>query len=194
MTLARDADFWHVQENSGDRVTSKQAVIAMGMRSAELCKRFGLKVPLFPKRGYHLHLPAENGPRIPFVDVASSAVFAPMAGGLRVLTGAEIARDGSKTRPVQLERARRAAKELFEVGEPVEHEPWVGVRPCMPDMLPMIGEIPGQKGLWANFGHGHQGFTLGPTTASLLAGAMIDGIAVEQPLLPIRLLIRAGSP
>jgi D-amino-acid dehydrogenase len=49
------------------------------------------------------------------------------------------------------------------------------VRPCMPDMLPVIGQAPKHQGLWMNFGHGHQGFTLGPTTGRLLAEMMSGG-------------------
>ncbi len=42
----------------------------------------------------------------------------------------------------------------------------------MPDMLPVVGAMPGQPGLWAHFGHGHHGFTLGPMTAAILAETM----------------------
>jgi len=49
----------------------------------------------------------------------------------------------------------------------------------MPDMLPVIGQAPKHRGLWMNFGHGHQGFTLGPTTGRLLA-EMMSG---EQPFI-----------
>ena len=35
-----------------------------------------------------------------------------------------------------------------------------------------IGAAPRHKGLWFNFGHGHQGFTLGPAGARLLADLM----------------------
>jgi D-amino-acid dehydrogenase len=48
----------------------------------------------------------------------------------------------------------------------------VGARPCMPDMKPVFGEVPGQAGMWCAFGHGHQGFTLGPATGELLAALM----------------------
>ncbi|MET4608905.1 glycine/D-amino acid oxidase-like deaminating enzyme [Bradyrhizobium sp. JR4.1] len=42
----------------------------------------------------------------------------------------------------------------------------------MLDMLPVIGHAPRHHGLWLHFGHGHQGFTLGPTTGRLLAELM----------------------
>src|SRR5690554_7880187 len=47
----------------------------------------------------------------------------------------------------------------------------------MPDMKPVIGPAPDKAGLWLAFGHGHQGFTLGPATGELLA-QMMDG---EEP-------------
>ncbi|MEY8842018.1 NAD(P)/FAD-dependent oxidoreductase, partial [Cribrihabitans sp. XS_ASV171] len=186
MTLAQGAGTWHVKTSDGSKAHARQVVIAMGMRSAELSSRLGLRVPLFPKRGYHLHLRVQHGPVRPFVDVASSAVLAPMSNGLRLLTGAEIARAGAITRPIQLERAKKAAEDLFDVGEPLDKEPWIGVRPCMPDMLPVLGALPGHEGLWANFGHGHQGFTLGPTTAHMLAAEMTGGAPIPRALSPSR--------
>jgi D-amino-acid dehydrogenase len=42
----------------------------------------------------------------------------------------------------------------------------------MPDMLPVVGPAARHKGLWFNFGHGHQGFTLGPATGRILAELM----------------------
>ena len=42
----------------------------------------------------------------------------------------------------------------------------------MPNMLPVIGQVRPLKGLWAHFGHGHQGFTLGPATGEILADLM----------------------
>ena len=55
----------------------------------------------------------------------------------------------------------------------------------MPDMLPVIGASHYQKGLWMNFGHGHQGFTLGPVSAEMLA-AMMDGATPLVDMRPFR--------
>jgi D-amino-acid dehydrogenase len=58
----------------------------------------------------------------------------------------------------------------------------------MPDMMPVVGAAPLHPGLWFNFGHGHQGFTLGPTTGELLAETMAKDSAHPIPLLaPARL-------
>src|SRR5215216_2078797 len=98
--------------------------------------------------------------------------LAPMARGIRLTTGAEFAdRDAPKT-PVQLARAEPVARRLFPLGERLDAEPWMGVRPCTPDMLPVIGPAPRHGGLWFAFGHAHHGLTLGPVTGRLLAEMM----------------------
>jgi D-amino-acid dehydrogenase len=190
LSLARHGKGWRVG-GPGAGVEGAEAVIALGMGSAALCARHGLRVPLFAKRGYHRHYAAASAPDLPFVDVASGAVLAPMAAGLRISTGAEIARPGAPPRPLQLDRAARAAAALFELGAPLD-EPWSGARPCLPDMLPAVGALPGEQGLWANFGHGHQGFTLGPTTAALLAEAMTGAAPPPAALSPARFARRRG--
>ncbi len=164
----------------GERIEAAEVVIALGPWSGLLCERLGLSVPMFAKRGYHQHFSNVAGPRTPFVDVEASAALAPMRAGLRITTGAEIATRDAAPQRRQLDRAARAARELFDIGEPIEATPWRGSRPCMPEMLPIVGPMPEWPGLWANFGHGHQGFTLGPTTARILA----DQITGQGPGIP----------
>ena len=53
---------------------------------------------------------------------------------------------------VQLARAEPVARELFPLGERVDPEPWMGYRPCTPDMMPIIGPAPKHKNLWFGFG------------------------------------------
>jgi D-amino-acid dehydrogenase len=48
-------------------------------------------------------------------------------------------------------------------------------------MLPMVGPVPGRKGLWAHFGHHHLGFTLGPATGRLLAEMMTGEAPFTDP-------------
>ena len=170
--------------------TAEQAVIALGPWSPGLCARFGLRVPMVLKRGYHRHLAVAARPRRPVFDLAHGVVLAPMRAGLRICTAADL-RAAPDPAPVQLARGEAAARALFDLGDPVEAAPWSGRRPCMPDMLPVVGPVPGQPGLWAHFGHGHHGFTLGPQTAAILGDAMaggVDGVNGGWPeLAPARL-------
>ncbi|MNR28202.1 D-amino acid dehydrogenase small subunit [compost metagenome] len=94
--------------------------------------------------------------------------------GLRITTGAEIARMDAPSTPRQLAGAEAEVRKLLNLGLPVEAQPWLGSRPCCADMKPVIGRAQRHKGLWFNFGHGHHGFTLGPASARLLAD-LIEG-------------------
>jgi D-amino-acid dehydrogenase len=98
--------------------------------------------------------------------------MAPMSKGIRITTSAEFLPRDPPPNPLQLERVDPRAGAAFPLAERVEAEPWLGRRPTMPDMLPVIGQAVGRKGFWMNFGHHHLGFTLGPVTGRLLAEMM----------------------
>ena len=142
--------------------------------------RFGYRPPLFGKRGYHMHYGMLGNAVLnhPLLDMESGFLLTPMRTGIRLTTGAEFARPGARATPVQLDRAEPVARRVLPLGARVDAAPWMGVRPCMPDMVPVIGPAPARGddsvGLWCAFGHGHQGLTLGPTTGRLLA-EMMDG-------------------
>ncbi|BBD98124.1 FAD-binding oxidoreductase [Sphingobium amiense] len=172
------ADILGLESGSGWRVRTsvgtfdaQQVVVALGPWSPQLLEPLGYRVPMIRKRGYHMHFtPGGALPNIPMIDAEVSAVYAPMRAGLRICTGADLSIERGEAMPRQLRRAHAAASELLDLGEPVEASAWRGERPCMPDMLPVVGAAAQHTGLWFDFGHGHQGFTLGPTTGALLAG------------------------
>jgi D-amino-acid dehydrogenase len=97
-----------------------------------------------------------------------------MQRGLRLTTGAEFAPIDAPPTPVQLAKAEILARELIDLGQPLPEPPWLGARPCVADMLPVMGPAPRHPGLWFNFGHAHQGFTMGPVAGRLLA-EMVSG-------------------
>jgi D-amino-acid dehydrogenase len=57
----------------------------------------------------------------------------------------------------------------------------MGRRPCLPDMVPVIGKGERHQGLWFAFGHAHHGFTLGPVTGRLLAEVMTGEEPFTEP-------------
>ncbi len=162
---------WSVTGGDG-RIDAEAAVVALGPRSPDFLNKFGYRIPMVHKRGYHRHYAGGSALKLPLRDATCGYVMAPMRGGLRITTGAELAMPHDKADAVQLARAEQAAREIIDLGRPVEAEPWFGTRPCMPDMLPVVGRAPRHKGLWLHFGHGHQGFTLGPVTGRVLAELM----------------------
>lgn len=174
-TLRQTATGWTVQ-TAGGPLEAEHAVVALGPWADALLRPLGYRLPLFVKRGYHRHYRGGAAPRLPLYDVARGLVIAPMQRGVRITTGAEFAKQDAPATPWQLGRAEGYARELLELPEPVEAQPWLGARPCTADMKPVIGPAPRHRGLWFNFGHAHQGFTLGPVSGRLLA-ELIDGEA-----------------
>jgi D-amino-acid dehydrogenase len=170
-TLRQSRNGWSLVTEAGE-IEAEAAVVALGPWSPELLKRLGYRVSMVRKRGYHRHYVGGSPLDLPLHDAANGYVMAPMQNGVRITTGAELTSPDAKPDPVQLAHAERAARKLIDLGKPVESEPWYGTRPCMPDMLPVVGAATQHKGLWFNFGHGHQGFTLGPTTGRLIAELM----------------------
>ena len=180
-TLQRHGAAWRVSSADGSIMEAAEAVIALGIWSDHVTKRFGYAPPIFGKRGYHLHFKPKGNAGLTRPVAANGFLLAPMRAGIRLTTGVEFARPEAKPTPVQLARAEPIARALFPLGEAVEPTPWMGIRPCTPDMLPVIGPAPSQSHLWCAFGHAHQGFTLGPTTGRLLAEMMTGEAPFVDP-------------
>jgi D-amino-acid dehydrogenase len=172
-TLEQSGRGWKVATLEGS-ITAREVVVAMGPWSDQIFKPLGYPIPLQVKRGYHLHLKPRGNAVLnhPVLDADQGFLLAPMNRGIRLTTGAEFAHRDAPPTPVQVERALPRAHQLFPLGEPVDTKPWMGARPCLPDMLPVIGKAPRHGGLWFDFGHQHHGLTLGPATGRLLAEMM----------------------
>jgi D-amino-acid dehydrogenase len=177
-TLTQEAGGWRV-----DGAAAREVVVALGPWSDLVFRPLGYSIPLGVKRGYHLHLkPAGNAVlNRPVLDSDLGYLLAPMNRGIRLTTGVEFARRDAPPRPVQVEQALPRARDLFPLGEAVDAKPWMGARPCLPDMLPVIGQAPRHRGLWFDFGHQHHGLTLGPVTGRLLAEMMTNVTPFTDP-------------
>lgn len=170
MSLEEDGRAWAVKTKKGVLKTD-QAVITLGPWSDVLTRKLGYRLPLAVKRGYHMHYGTQKGARLRnwLLDAEIGYLLAPMNAGVRLTTGAEFATLDAPTTPVQLDRAEKVAREVFPLGDRLADTPWMGARPCTPDMMPIIGAAPAHSRLWFGFGHAHHGLTLGPATGRLLS-------------------------
>lgn len=173
---------WRVQTQEGP-IDAASAVIAMGPWSASVAARLGYDLPLAVKRGYHMHYAPRGDAtlRAPVMDAERGYMLAPMARGIRLTTGVELALPEAPKTPTQLEAIEPIARTFFPLGARLDAEPWLGRRPCTPDMMPIIGPAPRQKQLWFAFGHAHHGLTLGPITGRLIADMMTGDTPVVDP-------------
>jgi len=181
-TLQQDAGGWRMAGRDG-AAAAREVVVALGPWSDLVFRPLGYSIPLGVKRGYHLHLESRGNAVLhhPVLDSDLGYLLAPMNRGIRLTTGVEFARRDAPPTPVQIERALPRAHALFPLGEAVDAKPWIGARPCLPDMLPVIGKAPRHAGLWFDFGHQHHGLTLGPATGRLLAEMMTGEAPFADP-------------
>lgn len=181
-TLSQTATGWKVASQDGP-VEAESAVIALGPWADTLTSRLGYRFPLGVKRGYHMHYAAQGGATLNnwLLDAERGYLLAPMNQGIRLTTGAEFTHRDAPKSPVQVDRAERVARNIFPLGGRLDSEPWMGARPCTPDMMPIIGKAPRHRTLWFAFGHAHHGLTLGPVTGRILAETMLG----ETPIIPI---------
>jgi D-amino-acid dehydrogenase len=178
MTLRSIEGGWEVDSDNG-AVAAKEVVVALGPWSDRLLRHLGRGLPLGVKRGYHMHY-APRGNHALSMPIYDEAGFllAPMQRGIRLTTGAEFARHDARPNHSQLQAAEAVASASYPLGERLDDVPWMGARPCTPDMKPIIGSE-GREGLWLAIGHAHHGLTLGPATGRLLAEMMLG----ERPFI-----------
>ena len=173
-TLKRTDTAWEIAcaENT---YRSEKVALCMGVWSKPLLEQLGISIPLMAERGYHVQFP-ESGLQVQnsVLDVDCKVVASQMAGGLRVAGQAEFGPIGAPPNPRTLERMERIARKMFPTLPPGEPDTWMGHRPSFPDSLPVLGEMPGQDGLFLNFGHSHYGLMMAPKSGELTARSILN--------------------
>ena len=179
----RPASAGYGVETEQGPLLAREAVVCLGPWADVVTAPLGYSVPMAVKRGYHTHFAPAPGAALnhPALDADNGFLLAPMARGIRLTTGAEFARRDSPPDYTQIEASEPVARKLFPLGEKLDPKPWMGRRPCLPDMLPVIGPAPRHKGLWFNFGHQHHGLTLSAISGRLLAEMMTGETPFADP-------------
>ncbi len=187
LDVSRNGRHWRVDTDGGGH-EAQEVVVALGPWAGGWMKRLGYRMPTFVKRGYHMHYAADEARQLHYwlADAEVGYILAPMRAGIRLTTGAELKPLDAPPHHGQLDAAEREARRLYpSLGERLDPEPWKGARPCLSDMKPVIGPAPRHDGLWFAFGHGHQGFTMGPVTGRVMA-EMMEGEAPVVEMSPFR--------
>jgi D-amino-acid dehydrogenase len=176
-------------EASGDRVTrvrvdgdvvrADKFVLALGSYTPRLLAPLGIRLPVYPLKGYSLTVPITNAAMAPVSTVLDETYKVAVTrfdqrirvGGTAGVCGFDLSR--SARRRVMLENVVTG---LYpQGGEVKQGEFWAGLRPATPDGTPVIGGTQ-YKNLFLNTGHGTLGWTMacgsGRYLADLMAGVM----------------------
>ncbi len=166
-------------------------VICAGVHSREFAKQLGDRVNIYPVKGYSITVHLDDAasqaaaPTVSLLDEAAKIVASRLGPDrFRVAGTAELNgfnRDIRADRVAPLERWTRRLLPSITSGH---IEPWAGLRPMTPDMMPKVGA--GRRpGVFYHTGHGHLGWTLSAATAEILAGAVDAQFASAGRLHPV---------
>jgi D-amino-acid dehydrogenase len=177
--LHRNGAGWTV-ETSGGAVEAEAVVVTAGAATPPLLRPFGLRVPIVPAKGYSLTLQGEGVPPRTALYLCEPKVgVSGYDGGVRIAGTFEL-----PGRNLDVDRKRIGyilddALPFIRGWQPapgeVEQQGWAGFRPSTPDSLPLLGPIPGQRGLYVAAGHGMLGVTLAPATGAAMADMITTG-------------------
>jgi len=146
-------------------------VVAMGSFSPLLLKRHGIKLPVYPVKGYSLTIPITDATRAPestVMDETYKIAITRLGDRIRVGGMAEISgytNDLGQARRLTLEHS---VMDLFPGGDARNGSFWSGLRPMTPDGTPVIGATK-IAGLFLNTGHGTLGWTMSSGSARVIA-------------------------
>jgi len=170
---------WH------DYLDTDVVVVALGSYSRELLLPLGVRLPLYPGKGYSATYPIVDAVRAPTVSVTDDAhkIAATRLGNrLRVAGTAELSGFSRDLDPVRCAMLTRRARELFPGACDFDSPRyWTGLRPMTPSNVPLIGRtrVPN---VYVNTGHGTLGWTMGAGSGQIIA----DLVAGRKPAVELR--------
>jgi D-amino-acid dehydrogenase len=165
--------------DAGD-IEADHYVMALGCASVALARSVGVRLPVYPIKGYSITLDvadaAQHAPTVSITDIARKVVYARLGQRLRVAGMAELVGHNLTVSPVAINSLQRSAADLFPpLADCAVTQPWAGLRPATPTGLPIVGVQPGGPcNLHMNAGHGALGLTLAFGTAQQLAQQLIS--------------------
>lgn len=169
-----------VMTNRG-MVTANHYVVALGSYSTALLAPLGIKLPIYPAKGYSVTLELDGSNRAPagsITDEANKLVYSRLGNRLRIAGTAEFVGYDASVTPARAESVLNLAMKMFPgCGDPATAKLWAGLRPLTPDCVPIIGRTP-FKNLYLNTGHGTLGWTLGAGSGRIAAD-IVSGAAPE---------------
>jgi D-amino-acid dehydrogenase len=178
-----------VRLNTGERMVADAYVVALGSYGPAILSPVGVRLPVYPAKGYSASISLEEGMSVPTVSLTDDGhklVFSRLGQRLRVAGTAEfVGHDTTINMPRCAALMRRVTDIFPDIRNAKDVEFWAGLRPATPSNVPVIGRTH-MSNLWLNTGHGTLGWTLACGSAALLADQIGERPPAldEKPYLP----------
>jgi D-amino-acid dehydrogenase len=173
----------------GERLAADAFVVCLGSYSPLLLAPAGIRIPVYPLKGYSITLKlgpaeAESAPMVSLNDEEQKIVISRLGDRLRAAGTAELAGYDTSISATRCNAILHRIRQLFPgLGSISYVERWAGLRPATPGNVPIIGRTR-YRNLYLNTGHG----TLGWTLACGSAHALAEIVSGKKPEVDFRFL------
>ncbi|MGV1757136.1 D-amino acid dehydrogenase [Rhizobium sp. P44RR-XXIV] len=153
------------------RVDADAVVVALGSYSPLLLKPLGIRLSVYPVKGYSLTIPITDASRAPestVMDETYKIAITRLGDRIRVGGMAEISGYTNDLGLPRRQTLEHSVTDLFPGGDVAKASFWSGLRPMTPDGTPVIGPTK-VKGLFLNTGHGTLGWTMSSGSARVIS-------------------------
>lgn len=171
---------------AGERVVADSVVVAGGAWTGAFESQLGVQIPVEPQRGQiaHLDVPGANTGNWPIL-AGQGHYIVPWDNG-QVAVGATNEDAGFDAR-----RTVAGVHEILEatlglapgLADAELREVRVGLRPIVPDGMPVLGSVPTVDGVFLATGHGPTGLLLGPYSGKVVS-SLVRGEEVAVSMEP----------
>ncbi|MFC0685464.1 D-amino acid dehydrogenase [Novosphingobium clariflavum] len=161
----------HVETDQG-KLAADAFLVALGSFSPQILAPLGIRLPVYPVKGYSLTVPIVDEPRAPvstLLDESYKVAITRLGDRIRIGGMAEISGFSRDLPPARRATLEHSAGTLFPgAGDMAQGSFWSGLRPMTPDSTPVIGatKVPN---LFLNTGHGTLGWTMACGSAHVIA-------------------------
>jgi D-amino-acid dehydrogenase len=166
-------------------------VVALASYSPLLLAPIGLRIPVYPVKGYSITVPirdAAGAPESTVMDEMHKVAVTRLGDRIRVGGTAELAGYTLRLHEARRKTLAHVVEDLFPGGGDVARaEFWCGLRPMTPDGTPIVGPTP-IGNLFLATGHGTLGWTMAAGTARVIAdvvsrrstGIDLEGLTIDR--------------
>jgi D-amino-acid dehydrogenase len=173
--IVKSGSGWVTETTAGDDFAADRVVIAAGVWTKRLLQQLGTRIPLEGAKGYSVTVGA-NGELVQHAIMLQEAKVGvtPFVGGYRLAGTLELAGESLTLNRRRLRAIVEAAARYLNYDTGTAGVEWAGLRPTLPDSLPVIGRVPSVDGVFVATGHGMLGITLAPSTAEALTPLVLE--------------------
>ena len=171
-----------VRNPKGDSERAVDAVvIAGGIDSTMLLQRLGIRLPLYPVKGYSATVAIREPTYAPIASVMDEAykvAIVRMGNRIRVAGTAELGDRGLSIASKNAERALatliKVARDWFPGAAQYQSATWwAGARPMLPDGPPVLGATAHPR-VFVNLGHGSTGWAMAAGSGRIVADVVMQ--------------------